>query len=114
MAHTDTEEEDDDRCRVITEVAMEKAMNKCGSEEAVRNQLKRIIGMENGDENIGVEQTLADGLTVATLANTKKTREWVFSRSRKLVQEEDMTIPSAVSKAWSEARSEGEEEGFEV
>lgn len=117
MSQRGTEESDaeaDDRCRVITEVAIEKAMDKCGSEAAVKNQLARIVGLDDEDEHPDCPAVLASGLDVATLANTRETRQWVFCRAWTLVDEEDMTLASAVSKAWAEARKEGEEEGFEV
>lgn len=111
---TDGNEKEDERCRVITEVAIEKAMDKCGSEQAVRNQLKRIVGLDDMDDDVPCEAVLESGLDVATLANTRETRQWVMCRAWNLVREEDMTLSAAVSKAWAEARSAGEDEGFEV
>lgn len=108
------DEEQDDRCQVITEVAIEKAMDKCGSEQAVRNQLRRIIGMDESDDEADCEMVLQQGLDVTTLANTRATRQWVMCRAWTLVKDEEMTLSSAVARAWAEAREAGEEEGFEV
>lgn len=111
-----TESTEDDRCRLITEVAMERAMDKCGSEEAVRRQLQRIVGLDEEEpkEDAECEMVLNSGLDVKTLANTRRTREWVMCRAWKLVKEEEFTLSSAVTKAWAEARAKGEELGFEV
>lgn len=104
----------DDRCRVITEVAVEQAMDKCGSREAVRNQLRRIVGLEDDGMDPDCEATLSEGLDEATLSNTRATRQWVMCEAWRLVDEEDMTISSAVSKAWAEANAAGEDAGIEV
>jgi len=106
--------DDEDRCRVITEVAIEKAMDKCGSEEAVRRQLMRIVGMDDSAMDPDCEAALKEGLTVETLANTRATRQWVLCRAWGLVRDEGETLSGAVSRAWSEAQKAGEEEGFEV
>jgi hypothetical protein len=106
--------DDEDRCRVITEVAIEKAMDKCGSEEAVRRQLMRIVGMDDSALDPDCDAALEEGLTVETLASTRATRQWVLCRSWTLVQEDDETLSGAVSRAWSEAQKAGEDEGFEV
>lgn len=110
----ESETEADERCRVITEVAIEKAMDKCDSEGAVKNQLARIVGLDDEDEHPDCESVLMSGLDVATLANTRETRQWVMCRAWEMVNDEEMTLSSAVSKAWAEARKAGEEEGFEV
>lgn len=115
MSQQGTEETDaDERCRVITEVAIEKAMDKCDSEAAVKNQLARIVGLDDEDEHPDCSAVMASGLDVATLANTRETRQWVYCEAWRLVEEDEMTLASAVAKAWAEARQVGEEEGFEV
>lgn len=105
---------DDDRCRVITEVAIEKAMEKCGSEEAVHNQLRRLVGIDDDGVDPDCDAALERGLDVETLANTRATRQWVLCRSWELVTDEEKTISGAVQQAWAEAQAAGEEEGFEV
>lgn len=103
-----------DRCRVITEVAIEKAMDKCGNEEAVKEQLKRIVGLDEDGFDPNCEMALDDGLDTATLGNTRATRQWVLCRAWQLVKDDEMTLSSAVSKAWAEAKAAGEDEGIEV
>jgi hypothetical protein len=105
---------DDDRCRVITEVAIEKAMDKCGSEEAVRRQLERIVGMDADEEEVDCDVVLAQGMTEERIENTRMTREWVMCRAWEMVREEDMTLSNAVAKAWTEARAAGDEMDTEV
>jgi len=109
------EEQVDEQCRVITEVAVQKAMNQCGSERAVRKQLQRIVGLEVDDDwDDNCDQTLNKGLTMSVLKNGRRTREWVMCRSWQLVSEEEMSISAATERAWAEARAEGEQKGIEV
>lgn len=109
------EEEVDEQCRVITEVAVQKAMDKCGSEQAVRKQLQRIVGLEVDDDwEDNCDQTLNKGLTMGVLKNGRRTREWVMCEAWRLVSEEEMSISAATEKAWAEARAKGEEMGIEV
>lgn len=107
------ERSDDERCQILTEVAVEQAMEKCGSEEAVRNQLRRIIGLSE-DYDPDCEAALEEGLNEETLASTRGTRQWVMCRAWDLVREEDRTLSAAVSQAWAEAQAEGEKQDIEV
>lgn len=102
-----------DRCRVITEVAVERAMDKCGNEEAVRNQLLRIVGLDT-EIDPDCDVALAEGLNEQTLESTRATRQWVMCRAWRLVQDEEKTLSTAVEKAWNEARAAGDEQGIEV
>ncbi len=114
MASTNSEGDDEEkRCRLITEVAVEQAMEECGSEDAVREQLKRIVGLTDVDEP-DCDAVLEEGLTEKTLLSTRQTRQWVMCRAWNLVQEEDKTLSTAVSKAWTEANAAGEEQDIEV
>lgn len=89
-------------------------MDKCGSEEAVRNQLKRIVGLDDDGYDPNCEEALEEGLDEATLRNTRATRQWVMCEAWRLVDEEDMTLSSATAKAWAEARAAGEKVDIEV
>lgn len=103
-----------DECRLITEVAIEQAMESCGSEEAVREQLRRIVGLEGEEEDPNCNVALDEGLNEETLQSTKGTRQWVMCRAWELVQDNDMTLSSATSRAWNEAKARGDELGVEV
>ena len=110
------EEEVDQECQVITEVAVQQAMNKCGSDEAVYNQLKRMVGLGMADEYQEPEcgMVLEKGLTLDVLTNSRRVREWVVCEAWRLVKDEDLSITEATEKAWAEARAEGEKNGIEV
>jgi hypothetical protein len=110
MAHEPSEEE---KCRLVTEVAVEQAMEKCGSEEAVRRQLMRIVGLSE-DLDPDCEASLEEGLDEPTLQSTRATRQWVMCRAWNLVQDEDRTLSAGVSQAWAEAKAEGDKQGYEV
>lgn len=108
-----------DRCQAVTEVAMEQAMQKameeCGSEEAVRRQICRMVGMDDEEEpSRPCDEVLTDGLDSVTLSSMKLTREWVMCRAWQLVRNENKALSSAVSSAWAEARAKGDELGIEV
>lgn len=106
---------ENERCHLITEAAMQQAMERCGSDEAVLKQLRRMVGV---DEEEGTERecsgVLDRGLDMRILSNTKRLREWVMCRAWAMVEDEGMTLSAAVSKAWAEARAAGEEQGIEV
>jgi hypothetical protein len=107
----DTDEAE--RCRVVTEVAVERAMEKCGSEEAVREQLVRLVGLDE-ETDPDCEAALEEGLDGETLTSTRGTRQWVLCRAWQLVRDEEMTLSSATQKAWAEAKAEGDNQGIEV
>lgn len=105
---------DDDRCRMITEVAIEEAQKRCNSEDAVRAQLERIVGMDGMSAETDCEAILDTDLGPEILDSTRRTRQWVMCRAWKLVNEDDMALASAVSQSWAEANAAGEEIGIEV
>lgn len=108
-----SQSEEDERCQVITEVAIQQAMDKCGSEEAVYNQLRRIVGLDPDDDPDCTEM-LSEGTSENTLSSTRATRQWVMCRAWEMVEEDEMSLSAAVSKAWSEAKVAGEEMDIEV
>lgn len=114
MPEQESADAGDDKCRVITEVAMQKAMNKCGSEEEVKKQLRRIVGLDDGQDEEDCDAVLESGLDTRTLANTRETREWVMCRGWEIVRDDNETLSAAIERAWAEARAAGEERGFEV
>lgn len=107
------EPDEDDKCRLVTEVALKRAVDACGSEEQVRNQVQRLVGLDSGVDP-DCDASLENGLDMATLANTRATRQWVFCRAWQLVDEEDKAMGEAVERAWREAESAGEENEIEV
>lgn len=106
--------DESDKCRIVTEAAIETAMDRCGSEEAVREQLKRLVGISSDEPDPDCEAALAEGLNDETLASTKGTRQWVMCRAWQLVKTDEMNLSSAVGQAWAEAKAEGEDAGVEV
>jgi len=107
---------DEDRCRVVTEVAIQEAMDACGSEEAVREQLQRIVGLNADPEGLDIDcdTALANGLDMKTLTSTRATRQWVFCRAWNMVEEEGRTLSDAVEAAWAEAQAAGVDKNIEV
>lgn len=102
-----------ERCRVITEVAVEQAMEKCGSEEAVREQLARMVGLE--DRSLpGCDSILDGSLDESTLESSRQVREWVFCRAWEAVEEDGKTLSTAIAKSWAEVRAAGDELDVEV
>lgn len=113
MATSDSDDDENKRCRIITEVAVEQAMEACGTEEAVRDQLQRIVGLD-GEPDPDCDAALAEGLNEETLQSIRGIRQWVMCRAWQLVQEQDKTLSAAVAKAWAEANGKGKEHDIEV
>lgn len=107
------EEDDAQRCEVITEAAIEHAMKQCGNDEAVLRQLKRISGL-NPDEDHDCESILSGPLDREILTSTHETRKWVMCQAWHLVKSEGMTLSSAESQAWKTAHEKGDEIGVDV
>lgn len=97
---TDVEE-----CGLLFEIAEEKVKENC-SPEALRAHLSSFVGvgsMEDADCEVALEEGISED------PDPREEREWVMCRAWELVDEEDMTLRSALDQAWEEA--EGGETG---
>lgn len=106
------------RCRAATEAAMDAALEECGSEEAVKEQIGRVLGSpELFEENEVAPEcpvVLEEGVTEDVLQNHRRTRQYVFCRAWKLVNSEDESIPAALEQSWAEVHAEADKLGIEV
>lgn len=101
---------DDDACAIATEVALEKAMERCGSEEAVRRQIGEMMGLPVDEPDPDCEAALEEGLDESTLASSRGTRQWVMCRAWQVYKDGDATLRGAIQQAWAEveeANAEG-------
>lgn len=105
--------EQDDRCRAVTEIALSKAMEECGSEEAVQEQLGRMIGVDGTDDR-DCDAVLGMDIDAEMLNNTPLVREYVFCRAWQLVKSEDRALPDALERSWAEVEAKADELGVEV
>lgn len=108
-----------DKCRLLTEVAMSKAAEKCGSDEAMKEQLRMMLGMtsapdEEPDPNC--EAAMKEGLTEETIRTPRGLNQWVFCRAWDLYKKKDDvdTLSEATETAWAEAHATAEEKGVEI
>ena len=112
--------EQEQRCEVATEVAIEAAREECTTDAALRRQIGRMLGMAsnlNDDaepEDRPCSVVLDVGITESVLDSTRQTREWVFCRAWHLVSEEDETMSTALERAWAEIESKADDMGMEV
>lgn len=93
-----------DTCRVVTDVAIEKAAEKCGSEEAVKSVVADMFGFTDNEETPDCEQVLAGGITDYDLSTAERQRRYAMCRAWNLVNEEGESFRQAVNRAWAEVR----------
>lgn len=99
---TDVEE-----CRLLFDIAEEKVKENCNP-EALREHLTTFVGvgsMEDSDCEIALEEGLQED------PDPREEREWVMCRAWELVDEEEMTLRSALDQAWEDAEAEQDEGG---
>lgn len=101
-----SEESDEaDACRMVTDVAINAAIERCGSDEAVQMQLMDLFGFADDEPMPDVESVLRDGLPEDQAANPRKQREYALCRSWEMIQsDEDISLRSAMNRAWMEVR----------
>lgn len=93
-----------DKCRLVVDVAMETAAEKCGSEEAARRQVMDLFGFTDDDPEPDCEAVLADGVTEDDLADSDDERRYAMCRAWNLVNTEDVSFRRAVNEGWQEVR----------
>lgn len=107
-------EEERMNCRVVTEVALRKAGEKCG-DDAMKEQLRMMLGFTQDKDDPDCPAVMEDGVTEARVNSASGMNEWVFCRAWQEYQTEDVdNIGEALEKAWAEAEARAEEKGMEV
>ena len=94
----------DEACEVAMQVASEKAMDACGDEDAIRAQIARMVGIREDEE---VDKAYIMSLTPGDDTPEAFSNKWVYCRSLEILDEENVTIHTAVEQAWDEARRMG-------
>lgn len=105
---------EDDRCRIITETALEKAVEKCDSEEAVKRQVADLMGFASDEPDPDCEASLSEGLNEETLQDFRGVRQWVMCRAWQLIDSGEESFRGAVQRAWNEAEQAADEEGIDI
>lgn len=118
MATNDTagdEQTERDRCRVVTEVALRKAAEKCGGEEAMKEQLRMMLGFTDDEPDPDCGQALAEGINEETVATPRGVNQWVFCFAwQQYKQDEADNLGEALEQAWAEAKARAEEQGLTI
>lgn len=119
------DETDDGDCELLVEAAMETATERCGSREAVFNQVNAFFGnalAPPGDldrespQPEDCDAILEDGIGPDDLQTTATQRRYAMCRAWELIDDEDeeMTFRQAINQAWEEVDSAVEEEEDET
>lgn len=104
--------DEDDVCRTIVDVALDRAADRCGSKEAVREQIGDMFGFRADEDLPNCEMVLEDGITPDDLQTANTQRRYAMCRAWELIEEEKMGFRSAINMAWAEIR-QAEEQGVE-
>lgn len=106
-----------ERCTVATELALEAAREECETEEALRRQLARLIGVgdvESDDHDQSCDVVLTESPDQEFFNSPTRVRQWVFCRAWSHVRDEDKSLSEALEQAWSEIDARAAEAGVEV
>jgi hypothetical protein len=100
----DTQERD--KCRLVTEVALEQAAEKCAGDEAMKEQLRMMLGITGEEDDPDCASVRADGVTESVAGDPRRMNEWVFCRAWRLYETDDAgNLGEALDMAWGEARA---------
>lgn len=108
----DSDGEQSDACRVVTDVAVSKAVDRCGSEGAVKDVIADMFGWGDDEDYPDCDAVLDGGITEDVLESPQGERRYAMCRAWQLVNDEGMQFRSAINQAWTEIR-EAEEEAEE-
>jgi hypothetical protein len=111
MSANDEERDESDMCRVVTDVAVNQAVERCGSEAAVKDVLADMFGFGDDEENPDCDTVLADGIQANEIDSPSKQRQVAMCVAWRYVQEEGMQFRSAVNQAWTDIREKEDELG---
>lgn len=99
---------------MVTEVALEKAIEKCDSEEAVKRQVADLMGFAADETDPDCDTALSTGLDDDTLDSFRGVRQWVMCRAWQLIESGEESFRGAVQRAWDEAEAEADEQGIDL
>jgi hypothetical protein len=106
---------DRDKCRAVTEIALQEAARKCGGDEAVKEQLRMMLGFTGEEPDPDCEASLEEGLNEETLKSPRGLNQWVFCRAwQKFRDGEPDNLGDALESSWADARTRAAEMGLEI
>lgn len=104
-----------DECRVLTEVALRKASEKCAGDDAMKEQLRMMLGYIKGDDDPDCSTVLNREFTEEFANSASKVNQWVFCYAWNEFKNGDSdNLGGALEAAWAEARARAEENGVEI
>jgi len=104
-----------DKCRLVTEVALEQAAAKCTGEEAMKEQLRMMLGITGEEDDPDCMAVRSEGITEEVAGHPRKMNEWVFCRAWGLFDSDDAdNLGEALDMAWGEARAATEDMEMEA
>lgn len=111
MADSGASEED--QCRLVTDVALQTAVEKCGSEEDVKRQIMDFLGFADNEDEPDCDVVLSGGLDEDDLTTMTDQRRYAMCRAWQLVNDEGEPFRSALNTAWAELREAEDEYGID-
>lgn len=114
MSANDGNENQSDMCRVVTDVAVTKAVEKCGSEEAVKDVLADMFGFGDDEDKPDCNALVGDGVQPDDINTAHQQRRVAMCLAWDYVKQDDMQFRSAVNKAWAKVRELEDEYSLEV
>lgn len=102
MAAEDSDFADGDRCATALEAALSVAVEECLPDEALDENVARMVGAEPDED---CEAALEEGLDAETCEDFAGVRQWVSCRAVALVRDEDVGFSEAMETAWDEAKT---------
>lgn len=95
---------DENTCTVATEIALEMAMEKCGSKSKMMEEVSALLGLDYKDID-ACDIVLEDGLTKDECTDLRKVRQWVMCRAFELLElDETNSFSMAMKMAWKDAK----------
>jgi hypothetical protein len=102
------EADDSDECRLVTEIALEKAMDRCEGTEAVKDQIRAMLGLPTGEAfDTDCQALLEAEVEELDMDDRLQLNRWVFCRTFAIYNEaEQASVADSLERAWAEANSE--------
>lgn len=97
------EVDEDDVCDVAFEVALDRAMENCLTDESAIESISGVLGTTAPDD---VDDVLDEGLTEDICEDREAIRQWVVANTWELMEENELSLTKAMAESWNEVDTE--------